>query len=483
VLGHLIRKEILDHLLSLRFIILSATGALVIWLSLYDGYAFYRDCLNDHRLGQAAFEQRRQQLKGVDGGVHAPWAELDALGFKVHKPPTPLSIFARGLEPSLGRSVLVAGVEKWLPTRSPAAAEPILGVFPPLDLGLIVQVALSLFVLLFTYDAVCGEKEAGTLRLTASLPVPKHRLLLGKFLGTLVPTLAAFGLPLLLGLAVLLLLPEVSLSGSEWGRVGILFVAFGLYLTVFILAGLFASCLTHRSATSFVILLAFWVGAVAVLPRLSLIAADRVRPAPSIHELQAKKEAIRVSILEERNHLQDQWREAYSKRNGRSHWDTPEGREEDYLHYSQKRREFAVRQKSQQERLDETFHNRYNARLDLAVSLARLSPAFALNNAVLRLAGAGLDRHRRFQAALQVYKDQRGAWAVRTKDRDVLRQSNPAKYGKFKWDISDLPRFVYQDTRPDEDVQAALFDVGILALWGLVCFIGACVAMLRYDLR
>ncbi|OGG46113.1 MAG: hypothetical protein A3F84_26850 [Candidatus Handelsmanbacteria bacterium RIFCSPLOWO2_12_FULL_64_10] len=483
MLGHLVRKEVLDHILGLRFLILSTVAALIVWLSLYDGYAYYRDCLNDHRLGQAALEQRMQQLRTAHGWVEDLWAEVSALGFKVHKPPTPMSIFVRGLEPSLGRSVLVTGVEKWLPARSPAAAEPILGVFPPLDLGLIVQVVLSLFVLLFTYDAICGEKEAGTLRLTASLPVPRHRLLLGKLLGTLIPTLAAFGLPLLLGVAVLLLLPEVQFDGPDWVRLGIIFGTFGLYLTAFTLAGLFASCLTHRSATSFVILLAFWVGAVAVLPRLSLIAADQFRPAPSIHELQAKKEAIRVSILEERNRLQAQWREDYSQKNRRSPWDTPEGREADYLNYSRSRREFTPRMKSQQERLDETFHNRYNARLDLAVSLARLSPAFALNNAVVRLAGSGLDRHRRFQAALKDYKDQRDAWFVQTKDRDVLRQRNPAKYGDFKWDISDLPGFMYRDTQPDEDVRTALFDVGILALWGLFFFIGAYVAMLRYDLR
>ena len=38
----LIRKEILDQLLSMRFIILSTIAALTIWLSLYDGYAYYR---------------------------------------------------------------------------------------------------------------------------------------------------------------------------------------------------------------------------------------------------------------------------------------------------------------------------------------------------------------------------------------------------------------------------------------------------------
>ena len=43
MLSHLTRKEILDQLLSLRFIILSVIVALAIWLSLYDGYAYYQN--------------------------------------------------------------------------------------------------------------------------------------------------------------------------------------------------------------------------------------------------------------------------------------------------------------------------------------------------------------------------------------------------------------------------------------------------------
>ena len=36
-----------------------------------------------------------------------------------------------------------------------------------LDLGFIIKIILSLFAILFTYDAVCGEKELGTLKLTS----------------------------------------------------------------------------------------------------------------------------------------------------------------------------------------------------------------------------------------------------------------------------------------------------------------------------
>ena len=46
-----------------------------------------------------------------------------------------------------------------------------------------------------------------------------------------------------------------------------------------------------------------------------------------------------------------------------------------------------------------------------------------------------------------------------------------------------MPRFVYREPRAGEELRVSLWDVGILALWGVIFFLCACVAMLRYDLR
>ena len=100
VLGHLIRKEILDHLLSLRFLILSGIGALIISLSLYDGHAYYRSCLRDYQQAQVATQDRIRQITDADD-----WFEVSSVGYLIHKPPTPMNIFIRGLEPTLGRSI------------------------------------------------------------------------------------------------------------------------------------------------------------------------------------------------------------------------------------------------------------------------------------------------------------------------------------------------------------------------------------------
>ena len=489
MLGHLIRKEMLDQILSLRFAILSTVGALVIWLSLYDGYTYYQDRLRDYQLAQAATQERIQQLMVADGLVDENWSEVEDVGFLEHKRPVPMSIFLRGLDMNLGRSISNAYSTVRRLRRSPVEAEPILGVFPSLDLGLVVQIVLSLFALLLTYNAVCGEKEDGTLRLTASFPVPRHRLLLGKFIGVLIPMLAVYGLSLLLGIAVVLLFPEVQITGSEWVRLGIILIGFGFYLTAFVCAGLLGSCLTHRPATSFVLLLSFWVAIVVILPRLSLIVADSFKPAPSIHEYQAEREALSLHWNRtKKREFHNQWREEYfgsAEFWNTPKWRTPEGREASALKHAEVREKARLQFMTEVASLDEDFRNRYNARLELAVALARLSPAFAFKNATIRLAGTGIDRHQRFESAFMrdYINGEYWAWLTKTHDLDRLRRYHPEKYGEPTWTLSGLPRFAYREFWPEEEVQMALIDIGVLAIWGLAFFAGAWVAMLRYDLR
>ena len=481
MLGNLIRKEILDQIVSARFLILSAIGALVIWLSLFSGCIYYQARLEDYRLAQAAARERVRQLMAADElDPFNPWRELRRPQL-ITRPPTAMSIFVRGLDPGLGRSLPAFGIREGA-KLSPAAVEPRLGYFPPLDLGFTVRVVLSLFVLLFTFDAVCGEKEAGRLSLISSFPVPKDRLLLGKLIGALVPTLAAYGIPLLLGLAVVLMLPDVALTGTELLRLFCMFAAFAVYLAAFICVGLFASSVTHRTATSFVLLLSFWAIGVIIVPRVSLIAAEGIRPAPSVQEYQAEKTLVAKLRLEKHRELRGKWEEGRT-RPGEEYWRTPEGREAFYVYYDSARVIADRHVEPRQKRLDEAFHNRYEARASLAVSLARFSPAFALRNAVLLLTGTGLGRQQRFDADYDRYFERRRAWYRQASILFFLRRMHPAKYGEPRWDIADMVRFTYRERWPPGDFIVILYDLGAIVLWGLAGFAGAYIAVRRYDPR
>ena len=481
MLGNLIRKEILDQIVSARFLILATIGALVIWLSLFSGYLYYQDRLKDHRLAQAAAEERIRQLMVADElDSYNPWRELRRPHL-LTKPPTAMSIFVRGLDPGLARSFQAFGL-KAQAMLSPATVEPRLGYFPPLDLGFTVRVVLSLFVLLFTFDAICGEKEAGRLSLISSFPVPRDRLLVGKLIGALIPTLAAFGIPMLMGLAVVLLVPDVALSGVELLRLFCCYAAFAIYLAAFTCVGLFASSITRRAATSFVILLAFWAVSVIIIPRVSLILAERILPTPSVQEYQAEKALIAKLRLEKHRELRAEYEEGHTEP-GKQWWLTPEGREAFYVYYDSARVIADGYVKSRQERLDEAFHNQYEARAGLAVSLARLAPAFALRNAVLLLTGTGLDRQRRFEADFDRYFIQRRAWYRKASLLFFLRRMHPKKYGEPRWDIRDMVRFTYREQWPSGDLGTTMVDLAVLVLWGLAGFVGAYIAVRRYDPR
>ena len=472
MLGHLIRKEILDHISGFRFVILSVAGALVIWLSVYSGYLYYQSSLQDYNLGQVATEERVRQFEEA-----YDWLELSGIGYLIHKPPTPLSIFVRGVDPSVGRSFCVGGFVRRV-KMSPATTDPIVGVFTALDLGFVVQIVLSLFVLLLTYDAICGEKERGTLRLVTSFPVARHQLLLAKLIGSVIPVLAAFGLPLLLAIAVVLALPDVHFSNAELCRLAMVVAAFGLYLAVFACVGLFSGSVTHRGATSFVVLLAFWVASVAVVPRLAIIVADGIRSAPSVHEYQAQKAALQRKGLDRHRELRRIYQEEHP-----NIWETAEGRETYWLYYTGSRKTARASYVPDLGRLEEDFRNRYRARLSLAVALARLSPAFAYKNAVTAVAGTGVSRQTRFESAVRAFDEQTGTWRMETKDLDTMKRFHPGKYGEPDWDVSGMPRFAFEEVEPEVDGQAAVVDGGILALWGVLAFAGAYVAVIRYDVR
>ena len=480
MLGHLIRKEILDHLLSPRYLILSACGALIIWLSLYSGYAYYSDRVTDDRIARVRTEERIRQMDASED-----WTEFVSIGYPEHRPPTSLSIFVRGQEPVLGRTIdnhMTIGTRRLM--RSPQEVDPLLGIFPPLDFAGVTQLVLSLFVIILTFDSVCGEKERGTLSLLASYPIPRHRLLLGKLVGALVPVLIAFGLPLLLGLAALLVMPGLQLADAEMVRLGFICLAFVVYVGAFTCLGLLGSTVTQKASTSFVVLLGFWVVVVVVVPRLSLIAADGLRPAISTYELEANKGAVTKGNMERARSAIMKWEQAYGDSTGRPWYVSSEGSEARERFQRWAWDELSGNASAvQHAHLDREFRNRYDARLELAVAVATLSPAFAFNDATVRLAGSGLERQRRFSATFDEFREEYVEWYGRTSTRTNLQRSDPGKHGEYKWDISDMPRLLYREAWPEEEIQAALIHIGVLIAWGLIFLVGAYVAVLRYDPR
>lgn len=485
MLKHLIQKEILDHILSLRFVLLAVAGSLIVWLSLFSGYQYYRYRLHDYQAARAGTEERIRQIENAEKmDFGDPFLETTSVSYLHHRIPTALCIFVRGLDPVLGRSVHNRTSNAFRFKYSPASTDPLLGVFLPLDLGIVVQVVLSLFALLLCYDAICGEKEAGTLRLLSSYSVSRSSLVVAKLIGSLIPAWVAFGLPVLLGVGVILMLPDVALSGPELGRLATVLLAYMILISVFACLGLASSTLTHRSTTSLVCLLAVWVGFVLFVPSASLIAADAIRPAPSPHEFLAERGRLDAESGSRRNERWNRWREENGGQDGpNAWWSKPETLEEGLRYQMLSWGEARQTLEPDYVALRRDFENRYAGRFVFGRMLARFSPVFAVRNAVIRMAGVGWEAQERFVRAYRRFKEGEDAWFVNAKMMLYLQWSFPEKYGEKKYDVSDMPRFLYHRAWPIDEIASVTLDIGLSALWGVGLLAVALVGAVRYDVR
>lgn len=430
-------------------------------------------------------------------------------GLFVYREPSVLSVLVSGVEGDAARR---ANLNNYTPPTTDVShfnANPILALFGLLDLEFIVKTILSLFAILFTYDAISGEREMGTLKLNLSNQVKRSTFIIGKLIGTFILILLPFIVPLLLGLLTLQFIPGIEFTGEDWARTALLVLGFILYLMAFFAMGMMVSSLTRNSNISFLVLLMLWVVFIAIIPRVSVLAAQSLQPVESIDELRkeiimdvgpANREA-REKLMKKQMELQA---EASRRRPVRPAIATPERMAE----FEKKQKEFqewvAQIQKDFQtetsEVIQEAFDKiRVNADMKmrdirkqqdnqnkLAVTISRMtSPAAAITFISNRLAKTGVfssDRvfERQLEAVHQGFIDQNNA----------IMSENPEylNYGTTQTEAIDLSEY-YPDLGGqapesfEESLSNVLTDFGMLALISLVFLAVAFTAFLRYDVR
>ena len=141
----------------------------------------------------------------------------------LYKKPSPLHFCAEGGETFLPDRVggSYYYTERFWRLRYPDVNINMMNVGPDvsqIDWTFIIGYILSLIALLFTFDAISGERERGTLRLMLANSIPRHTVLLGKFLGALISTTIPFMLAMLVNVLMLSTSSAIHLNTQAWGR-------------------------------------------------------------------------------------------------------------------------------------------------------------------------------------------------------------------------------------------------------------------------
>jgi ABC-type transport system involved in multi-copper enzyme maturation permease subunit len=275
----LIRKEILDNLLSFRFVVSSVIVILIMTLSvgiLMQDYSNRRNNFNQN------INAHYEHTKTYDN-----YMELMFSGIGVERPPAELQFFYAGVEKNPNRAAHVYPFIK--PSFSGELnVNPVFPLFPVVDLLFVVAIVMSLLAFVFSYDAVCGERENGTLKLLMSYSIPRDRIILAKWIGGYVTLI----IPYIIGVAICALMallnPKVSMSGEGWAAFLLTIIVSLLFIAVMFSIGLFVSVLTKISAASISILLFIWVILVLIIPNAVPFVVDQIKPIDSPSQVMSR---------------------------------------------------------------------------------------------------------------------------------------------------------------------------------------------------
>ena len=281
----LIQKEILHHILSVRFVALLLMCLLLVPLTLSTNYQNYRQNLMDY---QEAVKLANIKETTMNPGMPLePELEVSKLFLK----PTPLSVFANGLADALPG--YLGMTRNGITQGAPALTSSLSYLLGHLDFLFVVGIVFSLLALLFTFDAVAGEREAGTLRITLANSLPRDLFLWSKLIGGYVVFVVPFLISLLFGLLILVWQGFPLGEPEIFPRVLGLTLISLLYIGVFFAIGTVISTYLDNSKTALIVAFTVWVFAVLITPRVGFLAAKLIAPIRTSQSVYMEKASMR----------------------------------------------------------------------------------------------------------------------------------------------------------------------------------------------
>jgi len=459
LLGTIIRKEILVHMLSLRFAIGFMLLVLLVIISMYLMGSNYLAQTQAQAESEAANRERLEQTQSM-------W-DFYSMGSTSSPRPSPLTIFSMGLGHEMSRSVRTSAFRD-TEIGSNRYSNPLFILFTSPDLAYIVNMVMSLLAILFTFDAISGEREQQTLKLMLSNSVPRDTLIVGKWIGGYVSLLIPFVVAFLVGLLVTSVALRIRFSPQEWTRVGMFLLVTALYISVFFTMGLLISTSTRKSSTGLMIGLLVWVVIVLGIPNIAPIISKIAVPLPSASEM-----AVQRQVIAREEH--DKYRERRER--------AVDDDEEDIM-----RAEF---HESRKRRLDEhmqEFENRLREQAQLAMRLSRISPSACYVYATTALMGTGVKDYARLRVyEMATYTDEfsktRSLIEKKMKQRGSRDKYSFESGGERLFDPDILPKFDPPDVPLKEAVRDSVYDLGLMGIYNVLFFMIAFMLFLRYDAR
>ncbi len=484
----LIEKEIKHLIQSPKFVATFLVCTLLIILSVFVGIMDYKAAVKQY---SAANQLNQQKMEGASS-----WTSMSSMALRQ---PDPMQIFITGVQNDIGRFSSINRFDQVKLTNSIYADDPIFAVFRFMDMAFIFQMILSLFAILFTYDAVNGEREGGTLKLIFSNAISRVRFILSKFIGAWIGLLVSLSIPVLLSIFLVFAF-SIPFTGEHWVKLAMFMGIAILYLTVFMAMGLFISAITRNTSTSFLVLLIIWVSTTLIIPRGSLLLAGKMIPVSTVAEIEGQLDKFsKDRWIQHEKKLAERWRHRSAEMGGMADEDREVYRDEHMWQWMEE--DDDARNQIQKDitgfsrKLHEELRNKKMEQENYALSISRMAPSSSFQLASMKLAGTDIGLKNRNLDVMNIYRDsfvnyiekkqkesgQHGGIQISISSDGGFNVNTPRMKGKL--DISGIPKFKSIKQNLSNDFNSILFDTGLLLFISTIFFMLAMVSFLKYDVR
>ncbi|MDR2038613.1 MAG: ABC transporter permease [Bacteroidales bacterium] len=477
MLKTIIYKEISDNIRNLRFTVGSLLVVIVSLICVIILTSHYKDEVTDY------YQRIHEQNIAISEFAH----ENRLSGMVV--PQIPPSKF----------HPVVLGIEQNTEIKN-YNNNPLDTLFPPFDIIIIVSILMSLLAILFSYNAISGETEEGTLRLILSNPVPRILLLTGKWLGGIICICIPFIAAVLLISIYISISPVIQWSMYHWGCFALFVLASLLFISIFYLIGLCISGITKNSTISMLVSLFIWVLFILVIPNISPYFAAQLYKVPSVNS--AEKEIKRIEGVERDqlgNRLEKEAMEKYLLQYHEEISLMEEMDEDEIMIYLEQNPALKKVYQQIQKEIDDIWNNanriqgekadriradittRSEKQVAIAKNIAAISPYACFVYIATDITGTGLHKTKHDKQQASEYSTI--IWDFIDKRIAEEKGKNPLfGYDSFL-DLSNRPLFNYQEEPVRSKFAATRFYWLILVGFNVIFLVIAYINFRKYDVR
>ena len=220
-------------------------------------------------------EQQRQSQERLGNMYFYSQVKVD-----VYMPPTILSVFAKGLDETIGNKITVSALDLPEPIATSQRGNAFIKLFNNMDISGMVKI-LSIFIILMATCPIAMDREQQTGKLIFSGSVRRLEYYLSKYVSLLIVAslgaLVAFFIPVVW----MWFDSQIALPLSDIGSILYILFSSVLYFSVFIFIGLAISAMSPKISTATLFGLMIWVVLAYIYPFSVNSIIDRTVKAPS----------------------------------------------------------------------------------------------------------------------------------------------------------------------------------------------------------